>query len=151
VFAHNGDLKDYFPRLHTHYLPVGSTDSERAFCWLMQELAKSHAGTPSVAELTLTLRELVPQVARFGNFNFLLSNGEALWAHCSTNLHYLVRQHPFAQATLADHDWTVNFAEVNQPGDRAAVIVTTPLTTNEQWTAFQPGELKVFVDGLPQG
>ena len=150
VFAHNGDLKDYFPRLHTHYLPVGSTDSERAFCWLMQELAKSHAGTPSVAELTLTLRELVPQVAKYGTFNFLLSNGEALWAHCSTKLHYLVRQHPFAQATLVDQDWTVNFAELNQPGDRAAVVVTTPLTTNEQWTAFAPGELKVFVDGLPQ-
>jgi glutamine amidotransferase len=30
------------------------------------------------------------------------------------------------------------------------VVVTTPLTTNEQWTAFEPGELKVFVDGLPQ-
>ena len=37
----------------------------------------------------------------------------------------------------------------DQPGDRAAVIVTAPLTTNETWTAFQPGELKVFVDGLP--
>ena len=48
-----------------------------------------------------------------------------------------------------DHDWTVNFAELNQPGDRAAVIVTTPLTSNEQWTAFASGELKVFVDGLP--
>jgi glutamine amidotransferase len=42
----------------------------------------------------------------------------------------------------------VNFAEVNHPGDRATVIVTTPLTNNEQWTAFEPGELKVFVDGL---
>lgn len=45
----------------------------------------------------------------------------------------------------------MNFAEVNQPGDRAAVIVTTPLTTNENWMAFEPGELKVFVDGLAQG
>ena len=26
----------------------------------------------------------------------------------------------------------------------------TPLTSNEHWTAFAPGELKVFVDGLPQ-
>ena len=150
VFAHNGDLKDFRPRLHGCFRPVGATDSEHAFCWIMQELAKSHADVPSVEELTLTLRELVPQVAQFGTFNFLLSNGEALWAHCSTKLHYLVRQHPFAQATLVDHDWTVNFAELNQPGDRAAVVVTTPLTTNEQWTAFEPGELKVFVDGLPQ-
>ena len=151
VFAHNGDLKDYAPRLHGAFRPVGSTDSERAFCWLMQELAKSHAGLPSVDELTRTLRELVPQVRRFGSFNFLLSNGEALWAHCSTNLHWLVRQHPFSQATLKDRDWTVNFAELNQPGDRAAVIVTTPLTSNETWTPFSPEELKVFVDGLPVG
>jgi glutamine amidotransferase len=31
-----------------------------------------------------------------------------------------------------------------------AVIVTQPLTTNEQWTAFAPGELKLFVDGMVQ-
>lgn len=149
VFAHNGDLKDYHPALHAQFRPVGSTDSERAFCWLMQELSKAHADLPSVAELTLTLRELIPQVRRFGSFNFLLSNGEALWAHCSTNLHWLVRQHPFHQATLKDHDWTVDFAQLNQSGDRAAVIVTQPLTQDEQWTAFRPDELKVFVDGLP--
>ena len=148
VFAHNGDLKDYWPHLHAHFRPVGSTDSERAFCWLMQELSKSHASLPSIQELTLTLKELVPHVRRHGTFNFLLSNGEALWAHCSTQLHYLVRQHPFSQATLMDDDWTVNFAEVNQPGDRAAVIVTRPLTRNEVWTSFEPNELKVFVDGL---
>ena len=41
------------------------------------------------------------------------------------------------------------FAAINQPGDRAAVIVTTPLTSDESWTAFAPNELKVFVDGLP--
>jgi predicted glutamine amidotransferase len=29
--------------------------------------------------------------------------------------------------------------------------VTTPLTSNELWTAFEPDELKVFVDGLPLG
>ena len=150
VFAHNGDLKDYQPRLHSHFRPVGNTDSERAFCWIMQELSKSHAGVPSVAELTLTLRELVPQIRQFGSFNFLLSNGEALWAHCSTKLYYLVRQHPFHQATLMDQDWTVDFAQLNQPGERAAVIVTQPLTKDEQWIAFEPNELKVFVDGLPQ-
>jgi len=149
VFAHNGDLKNYHPRLHSHFLPVGSTDSERAFCWLLQEMAKSHATVPSVRELTLTLQELVPQVRQFGTFNFLLSNGEALWAHCSTHLHYLVRQHPFSEARLKDQDWTVNFAELNHPGDRAAVIVTTPLTSNETWLPFKHNELKAFVDGLP--
>ena len=149
VFAHNGDLKDYAPRLHGHFRPVGSTDSEQAFCWLMQELAKSHARVPPVDELTRTLRELMPQVARHGTFNMLLSNGEALWAHASTKLCYIVRQHPFASARLADEELAVNFAEHTTPDDRVAVVATTPLTRDEQWTPFEPGELKVFVDGAP--
>ncbi len=147
VFAHNGDLKDFRPRLHGNFHPVGNTDSEHAFCWLMQELAKSHAGVPSVEELTLTLRELAPQLASHGTFNFMLSNGQALWAHASTNLWYVERRHPFVTAQLSDEDLAIDFAEHTTPTDRVAVVVTTPLTTNETWTPFAPGELHVFVDG----
>jgi len=147
VFAHNGDLRDFAPRLHAGFRPVGDTDSERAFCWLMQELAKAHASVPSVEELSATLRELVPRVAAHGSFNFMLSNGQALWAHCSTKLSWLVREHPFRAARLADEDLSVDFAAVTTPQDRVAVIVTEPLTRDEPWTALQPGELAVFRDG----
>ncbi|KAK0330033.1 hypothetical protein LTR94_034430 [Friedmanniomyces endolithicus] len=58
----------------------------------------------------------------------MLSDGAALFTHCSTKLCYVV----------------------TTPDDRVAIIVTEPLTTNEEWTHFAPGELKVFVDGLPQ-
>ncbi|MDD2547072.1 MAG: class II glutamine amidotransferase [Burkholderiaceae bacterium] len=147
VFAHNGDLKDFRPRLHAHFHPVGDTDSEHAFCWLMQELAKSHAGVPSIDELTITLRELAAQIARHGTFNFLLSNGEALWAHASTHLHFIERQHPFSEAQLSDEDVRIDFAAQTTPNDRVAVVATEPLTNNEAWTAFNPGELKVFEGG----
>jgi predicted glutamine amidotransferase len=149
VFAHNGDLKGYAPRLHGAFRPVGDTDSERAFCWLMQELAKAHARVPPIAELTATLSELAPVVAAHGTFNFTLSNGQALWAHCSTHLHHLVRQHPFARASLQDEDVTVDFAQLTSEHDRVAVVVTEPLTHDEIWQPFAPGELRVFVDGAP--
>ena len=147
VFAHNGDLKQYAPRLHAGFRPVGDTDSERAFCWLMQELAKAHASVPSVAELSVTLRELVPGIAAHGSFNFMLSNGQALWAHCSTKLHWLVREHPFRSARLADEDLSVDFSALTTPSDRVAVVVTEPLTADEQWNPLAPGELAVFRDG----
>jgi predicted glutamine amidotransferase len=147
VFAHNGDLKDFQPRLHAAFRPVGTTDSERAFCWLMQELAKEHAGVPSVADLTATLRELLPKPAAHGSFNMLLSNGQALWAHGSTSLHWTLRQHPFGAAKLADDDLSVDFAALTTPGDRVAVVATEPLTCNEAWTAFAPGQVIAFVDG----
>ena len=149
VFAHNGDLKRFSPRLHSAFRPVGGTDSELAFCWLMQELAKSHARVPSIAELTATLRELVPSIAAHGTFNFMLSNGEALWAHCSTRLTHVVRQHPFRSVHLQDDDISVDFAELTTPSDRVAIVVTEPLTRDEEWTEFAPGELKVFAGGAP--
>ena len=124
VMAHNGNLVDFHPRLHGAFRPVGDTDSERAFCWLMQELAKSHACVPSIGELTRTLAELMPQLHRHGTFNMLLSNGQALWAHNSTHLHWLVRQHPFGQARLKDEDVAVDFAEHTTSQDRVAIIAT---------------------------
>jgi len=149
AFAHNGDLKGFQPRLHASFRPVGGTDSERAFCWLMQELAKAHASLPSIAELTATLRELTPSIASHGTFNFMLSHGEALWAHCSTTLSWLVRQHPFRHAHLSDDDISVDFAQMTTPADRVAIVVTEPLTRDERWTPFAPGELKVFSAGEP--
>jgi predicted glutamine amidotransferase len=147
VFAHNGTLEGFAPRLHASFRPVGQTDSEAAFCWLMQELAKAHAAVPTITELTATLRELAAVPARHGSFNFILGNGQALWAHCSTRLASIERRHPFAHARLADEDLSVDFAAVTTPTDRVAVVVTEPLTADEPWAPFAPGELRVFVDG----
>ena len=80
VFAHNGDLKDFAPRLHAAFRPVGDTDSERAFCWLMQELAKAHAERADVGELTMTLARADAGRGRARHVQLLLSNGQALWA-----------------------------------------------------------------------
>ena len=147
VFAHNGNLVDFHPRLHGAFRPVGDTDSERAFCWLMQELAKAHAAVPSIQELSCTLRELLPLLARHGTFNMLLSNGQALWAHASTQLFSLVRQHPFGAAQLADEDLSVDFSQHTTAADRVVMVATQALTQGEAWRAFASGELRVFQDG----
>ncbi|MBR7800703.1 class II glutamine amidotransferase [Undibacterium fentianense] len=148
VFAHNGDLKDFEPQLDGSFLPIGSTDSERAFCYIMQCLrTRFGMHMPTLEELRTFLAGLCNQIAKHGTFNMMLSNGGVLFAHCSTKLHYIERQHPFNTAALSDEDVSVDFAQVTTPKDRVAVIVTEPLTSNEHWTAIQSGEMKVFVDG----
>ncbi len=114
-----------------------------------RELWKSHAGVPSIEELTLTLQELAQRIAPHGTFNFLLSNGEgALWSHAYNQLWFFTeRQHPFAAAQLSDEDLSVDFATETTPNDKVAVVVTAPLTSNETWTQFEPGVVNVFVDG----
>lgn len=151
VFAHNGDLKDFAPPPGDSFRPVGTTDSERAFCHLMEELKRRFGGTmPPLDALTTAVAELAAGIAAHGTFNMLLSDGTAMFAHCSTSLYYLVRRYPFAEARLSDQDMIVDFATVTTQRDCVAVIVTEPLTSNETWTAFAPGELLVFVDGLPR-
>ncbi|MDY7539647.1 class II glutamine amidotransferase [Undibacterium sp. RTI2.1] len=148
VFAHNGDLKNFHPVLDGAYHPVGTTDSERAFCYLLQEMRRRFGETlPSMTEITRFMRQITNEIAQYGTFNMMLSNGEALFAHCSTKLHYIVRKYPFATASLSDEEIAVDFSEVTTPQDRVAVIVTEPLTKNENWTQFAAGELMVFVDG----
>ena len=150
VFAHNGDLKEFSPKLNGAFRPVGTTDSERAFCFLLQELRSRFGDTPPAqSALTEALRELTTDIASYGVFNMMLSDGSALYAHCSTRLHYIIRKYPFTQAKLSDEDLTVDFSEVTTPNDQVAIIVTEPLTTNETWHAFTSGEMKVFVDGEP--
>ena len=148
VFAHNGDLPGFMPVLDGCYQPIGNTDSERAFCYLMQELRR-HFGAvaPTLAELTAIVRTLCQEISTYGTFNMMLSNGLALLAHCSTKLHYIIRQYPFTTAHLSDQELSVDFTQVTTPQDKVAVIATVPLTDNEAWHAFMPGELKIFVDG----
>jgi glutamine amidotransferase len=148
VFAHNGDLKNFEPPLDGPYHPVGTTDSERAFCYLLQQLRRRFGdNAPSLPALATALRELTEEISKHGPFNLMLSDGTALFAHCSTSLYYIVRKYPFAKAKLSDEDLSVDFSQVTTPNDRVAVIVTEPLTTNETWTAFESGELKVFIEG----
>ena len=149
TFAHNGDLKNFHPQQH-RYTPVGATDSERAFCYLLDALEArfpQHDVAPPLSLLFDAVSVLAREIAQFGVFNFMLSNGDVLFAHCSTNLHFVTRSFPFTTARLIDCDLSIDFSLHNHRDDRMTVIATKPLTSNEHWTAFRPGELKMFAGG----
>lgn len=151
IFAHNGNLLDFAPDLDGSFRPVGNTDSERAFCYMLQVLRKRYpAALPERDELFDTVAELCCEIGGYGEYNFLLSNGDFLFAHCATRLTYIVREAPFSMAHLTDQDVTVDFSEVTTQHDRVAVVATTPLTDNETWTPIEAGTLMWFVDGLPR-
>ena len=152
LFAHNGNLADSAAPAQSdaHFRPVGNTDSERAFCHLMNRLeAVFGAQVPAEGALFDTVAEWAREVGAQGECNFLLSNGEWLFAHASTRLACIVRQAPFAKAHLKDEDLTVDFADLTTPNDRVAVIATIPLTDDEVWTEIAPGSLWLFREGSP--
>ena len=150
IFAHNGDLHGFNPALSGRFTPVGNTDSERAFCFLLDQLVNKFGyHEPKLEQIFALLAEVSPKIAEHGTFNFCLSNGQALFTYAITKLHWLVREYPFKPAQLIDLDVEVDFSQVTTPEDRVAVITTEPLTQNEKWTAFEPGEMILFQYGQP--
>lgn len=148
VFAHNGDLKDFHPALTGQYLPVGFTDSEMAFCYILQGLRERYPQRePSPALLFASVHEICTEIASHGIFNFLLSNGEAMFAHCSTSLFWVQRSYPFSTAQLVDCEISIDFRKHCYPNDLITVIATKPLTSDENWQPFCRGELNMFVKG----
>lgn len=149
-FAHNGDLRNFHPLLDGSYLPVGSTDSEKAFCYLMQRLRAVFSGwqrTPDWDLIAPNLAAVNAEIARHGNFNYLLTNGDALFVHCSSQLATLRRMHPFPRARLVDCDLSMDLGELNGQDDRMVIVATEALTVGEDWQTLEPGQTQVFVGG----
>lgn len=147
LFAHNGHLVDFFPEQGEFFTPVGTTDSERAFCYILNRLRTRFSTRPDDETLFDAIAALTHEIRAFGLFNFVLSDGISLFAHASTLLHYIVRQAPFGKARLIDDDLAIDFAEVTTPDDRVAVIATLPLTRDETWSQFAVNELLMFREG----
>lgn len=148
IFAHNGNIPDFEPELDGSFVPVGTTDSEKVFCWFMQKLREKHGTSyPGADRLFASISELATEIGYRGEFNFLLSNGSLLLAHCSTRLAYIIRKAPFNKARLKDKDVTVDFSQVTTSKDQVAIIATTPLTDDETWATLQPGTLCLFEEG----
>lgn len=152
VFAHNGTLPDYQPEFNGSFSPVGATDSERAFCNILERMETEHKHLDmkdevDVAKLFDTIHAACMDLGARGEFNFLMSSGRNLIAHCSTTLSYILRQAPWSTARLKDEDISIDFQHYTTETDRVAVVATSPLTENETWITMKPGTLSFFKDG----
>jgi len=134
VFAHNGKLPgltDFGMRQDSYFKPLGDTDSEFAFCLIMDSLARATRfdDQHSTQKLARIIRAEADSLSEFGEFNFLLSDGESLFVHAHTRLHKLQFSSTGSAHTL---DKTV--------------IATEPLSS-EPWEAFEPSSFHVFQNG----
>ncbi len=157
VFAHNGHVPDVegsrkFALGAFH--PVGETDSEHAFCALLQRVAD--AGTDGVLPPRETLIEVVASFAAdlraLGPANFIYSDGEVLIAHGhrrrqsdgnfgAPGLHTLCRQCAGIDAPVSGGGLTVA-----SPRQQVTLVASVPLT-DEAWTPLGEGELVVLEAG----
>ncbi|NLH81358.1 MAG: class II glutamine amidotransferase [Phyllobacteriaceae bacterium] len=147
TFAHNGQLKGVKKLPLGRHRPIGTTDSEHAFCWLLGELEQRWRALPSPGRLDAVLPTLFTRLGDLGVFNALMSDGRTLYAHCGKRLSVITRRAPFGRATLLDEDLQVDFAAETTEKDVVSVVATRPLTRDEAWRDLAPGETLALRDG----
>ncbi len=148
VFAHNGqiNISDEM-HLDKDYIPVGDTDSERAFCFILNQLKHRFKHKPDEQTLFQTLQDMCTKISQKGLFNCLLSNGDWQLAYANSLLHYLTRRAPFGEAELVDQPSSIDFTGVTTNQDIVTVLTTIPLTKNENWQQFAIDECLIFRNG----
>jgi predicted glutamine amidotransferase len=146
TFAHNGQLAN-FDAQPGPFQAVGTTDSEAMFCDLLNRLRERYSTQPELGELLQFIVRSCEGYAAHGVCNLMISNGQWLFTLCTSRLASITRTSPFGPARLSDRDLEVDFLEHTTPSDRVTLIATDPLTTNEQWDLYQPGEWRLWDRG----
>lgn len=149
TYAHNGQLADFREKLIIKYhIPIGDTDSEHAFCWILDQLhIEFGSKTPNHSSLFTYIATLCEQINQLGVFNLILSDGDYLFAYCSNNLHWITRRAPFGEASLIDAEMCVDFQKETTANDVVTVIATRPLTDDETWHKMACGQWQLFKKG----
>ncbi|NIA72541.1 class II glutamine amidotransferase [Pelagibius litoralis] len=158
VFVHNGHIpgiQDPKSFELGFYRPLGTTDSETAFCVLLgrlQHLWLASDWPPTSAARVEVLRSFARDITSLGLANFIYSDGELLVAHGHRRrqedgefgppgLHMLIRECPHSDRSFETTGLTV--APLDQ---RVALFASVPLT-DEPWRPLAEGEVLAVKDG----
>ena len=158
MFAHNGTIKDVaYVRASASKERLdqvrGQTDSELFFAFVMTRLdAAGLTDVPANQETDAVVRKIA-QDARarpdFGAFNFVLSDGAAMYAHRFGRTLCLLERGPddAVRSVRSSRDGTVVKTPWSQR--RHAIIIASEQMTDEPWQTISDG-LLLRVDRAPR-
>ena len=158
-FAHNGWLPciGQMPDFRSsRFAPVGETDSEQAFCSLLDRLAKIWRGPGDIPPLEQRL-DLVNAFASdlrpLGPANFLYSDSDALFAHGDRRKSTVTGKVAAPGLVFLQHECLATGRAITGDGITVSgarqiitLVASVPLTT-EPWQAMAEGEVIAFQAG----
>jgi glutamine amidotransferase len=157
LFAHNGMLPgiERDPRLPARrFRRVGDTDSEQAFCALLERLAPIwDDGIPSLEARTVVIAELAADLRPLGPANFLYSDGDALFAHGHRRRHDTGEIRPpglhvlCRRCSAASDGVPVSGLSISPDHEQEVALVASVPLTAEPWQALYEGEIAVLREG----
>ena len=148
-FAHNGTLEAYSKLPLERFHPIGTTDSEHAFCHLLDKIARGKVSLAEPAGWQWLDGEFA-DLNRMGRLNCLLSDGEFLFGYHDVNRYkgLSFRKVPIRSREVRRfEDSTVKLHLEGDCVNHGFVVATQPLSA-AGWHTFHGGELIVLQKGV---
>jgi glutamine amidotransferase len=158
IFAHNGMLPGIEQILGAdcrRFRPVGATDSEVAFCALLERLAPLWAeGAPSIGARIATVTAFAATLRPIGPANFIYADGELLFAHGHRRTQADGRIAPpgltmLRRSCAVDRDTLPEAGVAVEPeaGPQTLCLFASVPLSDEPWRPLDEGEIVVVRDG----
>ncbi|MFN2362596.1 MAG: class II glutamine amidotransferase [Marinobacter sp.] len=159
IFAHNGNLpgiRNRFDSQRWRFHPVGQTDSEIAFCMLLEVLAELEEGfndLPPLDKRIAALARLFGELRELGPANFLYADSQTLFVHADRRFQPATGkiEPPALFLRICASEQTPELLDPSvagslAPGQRVALLSTVPLN-DEPWQPLAEGELLAIEAG----
>jgi predicted glutamine amidotransferase len=158
-FAHNGGFDGIWGKMPLRtdaFRPVGDTDSEHAFCVLLERLAalwRGSEGPPPLHDRLGIVAETAEELRKLGPANFLYSDGDVLFAHAHRR-HWdegggrFSEPRPPGLSLTSRRELLVKGLHVTVPdSDADALCVASVPLTAEGWTSVPEGTVLALRQG----
>ena len=163
VFAHNGtmaEIADKLPILGNRYRPVGDTDSEHAFCLLLDRLHDLWWGAeqpPALDARLAVVTAFAAEIRPLGQANFLYSDGDVLFVHAHKR-RYLNSDGSHSEPRAPGLSILAKFPDGRveglsckgldvQPSDQEVVYFASVPLTDDDWAPLPEGIVLAIRNG----
>jgi predicted glutamine amidotransferase len=161
LFAHNGGfdgIVESFAAGTHRFQPVGDTDSERAFCLLLERIAPlwQGAAVPSLARRRAVVEAFAAEMRPLGIANFLYSDGEVVFGHGHRRTQadgfvappglWLRHRHRAAAEAAPPADSGVTIHPHPHEAQEMVLLASVPVTAGG-WRPLAEGEIVVVSKG----
>lgn len=157
VFAHNGDLVEIENKAEyktSRFRPIGNTDSELAFCYLMEGMSKiwNQQTPPDLASRFAVFSDFIGKIKTLGIANIIYSDSDYVFIHSHKRISpegdhlpglFMTTRH----CATENNELSIKGLQLDSSKLKEVVLIASVPLSDKHWYEIPEGEMRVLKNG----
>ena len=160
VFIHNGDLSNFENLQNScscRFKPIGNTDSEQAFCYLMEKMCAiwDQKTPPSLEARQKVFEHFANKISALGIANFIYSDSEYIFVHSHKRISleeevlpglYIICRHCSVEEH-GKHGKDISGLQIDKTESMDVVLIASVPLCEAGWLVIPTGGIRIIQNG----